>query len=70
MTSWSLLSALALAVVTEAAIGPSAKLTVSNVQLAPDGFKREYVQSLDVCSLYLTSLSAAPSSSMGSFPPL
>ena len=56
MTCWSFLSALALAVVTEAAIGPSAQLTVSNVQLAPDGFKREYIQLPDVCVLYLICL--------------
>ncbi|KZV69698.1 multicopper oxidase [Peniophora sp. CONT] len=43
MASWSLLSVFALAVVTEAAIGPSAQLTVSNVQLAPDGFTRDTV---------------------------
>ena len=56
MTSWSLLSALAFAVVTEAAIGPTAQLTVSNVQLSPDGFTREYVWLLDVCLLYLSYL--------------
>lgn len=44
MSSWFLLSLFALAVVTEAAIGPSAQLIVSNVQLAPDGFIREYVE--------------------------
>nr|AJK28607.1 laccase [Peniophora incarnata] len=43
MASWSILSLFALAVVTEAAIGPSAQLTVSNVQLSPDGFTRDTV---------------------------
>lgn len=44
MISRSILSALSLVVVTtEAAIGPVAQLTVSNAQLAPDGYMREYV---------------------------
>ncbi|VDB95407.1 unnamed protein product [Peniophora sp. CBMAI 1063] len=43
MISRTLLSALSLAVATEAAIGPSAQLTVSNAQLAPDGYMRDTV---------------------------
>ncbi|KZV69061.1 multicopper oxidase [Peniophora sp. CONT] len=43
MPSWSLLSILALSAVTEAAIGPTAQLTVSNAHLALDGFPRDTV---------------------------
>ncbi|KZV59954.1 multicopper oxidase [Peniophora sp. CONT] len=43
MISRSLLAALSLIVAAEAAIGPTAQLTISNAQLAPDGFMRDTV---------------------------
>jgi len=43
MACWSLFTSFLFAALAQAAIGPSANIVVTNKQLAPDGFTREYV---------------------------
>lgn len=59
MASRSLLSILSIVVVTKAAIGPVAQLTVSNAQLAPDGYMREYVMHASSIAPYIALLNIA-----------
>ena len=55
-----------LAVAANAAIGPSATLTVSNAQLSPDGYPREYAVSLSFRERHLMHFSVLPLSTVSS----